>query len=79
MHNIRHIEAYLPKFGYILADSGIVRILAQLDIFIYIKVYSEPTLIQAYSEPLTYLASSRYYSRAMHAYSERYLSRFRHI
>ena len=29
-------------FGYILADSGIFRFLAQLDIYMYIKAYSEP-------------------------------------
>ena len=32
----------MPSFGYILADSGIFRILSQLDIFMYIKAYSEP-------------------------------------
>ena len=42
IHNVRHAEAYLPTFGYISADSGIFRILAQLDIFMYIKGYSEP-------------------------------------
>ena len=31
----------MPTFGYILADSGIFRILAQLGIFMYIKAYSE--------------------------------------
>ena len=36
-------------------------------------------LIQEYSEPLTYLACFRHYSRAIHAYSEAFLSRFRHI
>ena len=36
------IETYLPTFGYALADSGIFRFLAQLDIFMYIKGYSEP-------------------------------------
>ena len=30
----------LSIFGYILADLGIFRILAQLDIFMYIKAYS---------------------------------------
>ena len=45
--NVRHIEVYLPTFGYILADSGIFRVLTQLDIFIYIKAYSEP---MAYSD-----------------------------
>ena len=38
-----------------------------------------PWLIQAYSESQTYLASFRHYSRAIHAYSKPYLSRFRHI
>ena len=37
-------------FGYILVDSGIFRILAQLDMCIYIK---------AYSEAMTYSAISR--------------------
>ena len=42
IHNVRHIEVYLPTFGYILADSGIFKILAQLDVLMYVKVYSEP-------------------------------------
>ena len=41
IHNFRHIKPYLPTFGYILVDSRICRALAQLDIFIYIKAYSE--------------------------------------
>ena len=36
----------MPTFGYILVDSGIFRILAQLDMFKYIKSYSE---LMAYS------------------------------
>ena len=32
-----YIEACLPTFGYISTDSGIFRILGQLDIFMYIK------------------------------------------
>ena len=36
----------LLTFGYISADSGIFRILAQLDILMYIKAYSDP---KAYS------------------------------
>ena len=32
----------MPTFGYVLADSAIFRILAQLDIFMFIKAYSEP-------------------------------------
>ena len=64
-------------------------------IFWLIQVYSEswhnqtyscifrhiqnPWLIQIYSELLTYLANFRHYSRASHAYSEPYLSRFRHM
>ena len=35
----RYIEAYFFKFGYILADSGIFRILPQLDVFMYIEAY----------------------------------------
>ena len=46
-YNVRHIELYLPTFGYILVDSGIFRILAQLDMFIYIKAYSEPMAYSA--------------------------------
>ena len=42
IHKLKHIDAYLPTFEYILADSGIFRILAQLDILMYIKAYSEP-------------------------------------
>ena len=32
----------MPTFGCISADSSIFRILAQLDIFMYIKTYSDP-------------------------------------
>ena len=42
MDNVRHIEIYLSIFGYILADSNIFRVLAKLDIFMYVKSYSEP-------------------------------------
>ena len=50
MYNVRDIEAYMPTFGYISADSGRFKILAQLNIFIYIKVYSEPmNVIQEHS------------------------------
>ena len=41
IHNVGHIEAYLPTFGYISADSGIFRILTELEMFMYIKAYSE--------------------------------------
>ena len=43
IHNVRHIEANFPTFGFISADLDIFRILVQLDIFMYIKAYSEPT------------------------------------
>ena len=36
----------MPLFGYISADSGIFRILAQVETFMYIKAYLEP---RAYS------------------------------
>ena len=32
---------HICPHGYILADSGIFRVVAQLDIFLYIKAYSE--------------------------------------
>ena len=64
------MEVYFPTFGYFLADSKVFRILAQLNKFLFIQVYSEP---------LKYLANFRHYSRATHAYSERYLGRLRHI
>ena len=66
-HNFRDIEAYLPTFGYVLADSGIFRILAQLDIFMYIKAYSER---MAYSGIFRTVDSLRHHSRAIYAYSE---------
>ena len=63
--------------------------------FWFIQGYSEPCdsqtclcilrciqnqqFIQPYSELLTYLVSFRHYSRAIHAYSEHYLNRLRHI
>ena len=37
----------MPLFGYILVDSRILRILAQLDTFMYIKRYSEPMAYSA--------------------------------
>ena len=43
-----------------------------------LRQIQSPWLIPPYSEPLTYLASFRRYL-AIHAYSEPYLSRFRHI
>ena len=42
IHIIRNTEAYLPIFEYISADSGIFRIMAQLQMFLYTKTYSEP-------------------------------------
>ena len=50
LNNVRHIEVYLPTFEYVLVDSGIFRILAQLDKFMN---------IMAYSEPMAYLAIFR--------------------
>ena len=41
LDKLRHI---LPPFGSVSADSGIFRILVQLDIFMYNKTYSEPML-----------------------------------
>ena len=37
--NVRHIEEYLPTFGYISTDSGIFRILTQFHIFMYVQAY----------------------------------------
>ena len=73
IQNVRHIETYLPTFGYISANTGIIRMLAQLDIFMYFKAYSDPT---AYSVSGT---SFWYYSRAIYAYPEPYLDTFRHV
>ena len=53
LYIVTHIEVYLPTFGYILADSEIFRILAQLDMFMHVKSYQSPWLIQPYSEMLT--------------------------
>ena len=44
---VRHIEIYLPTFGYILVDSGIFKIMAQLHMIMYIKAYSEPMAYSA--------------------------------
>ena len=38
----RYIQVYSPTFGYVLVDSEIFRILAQFDMLMYIKAYSEP-------------------------------------
>ena len=46
-YNVRHIEVDLPTFRCILVDSGIFRILALLDMFIYIKASSEPIAYSA--------------------------------
>ena len=43
LYNVRHIEVYFSTFGYISVDSGIFRILVQLDMLMYIKAYSELT------------------------------------
>ena len=67
IHNFRHIEAYLPTFGYVLADSGIFRFLAQLDIFMYIKAYLE---LMAYSGIFRTVESFRHHSKAIYTYSE---------
>ena len=50
LHNVRHIETYLPTFSYILADSGIFKNLVQLDIFTYVQAYSEPGLFGIVSQ-----------------------------
>ena len=42
MNNVIHIEAYLSIFEYMSTDSNMFRILAQLDIFMYIKAYLQP-------------------------------------
>ena len=46
-YDLGYIEVYLSTFGYILADSGIFRILAQLEMLMCIKVYSEPMAYSA--------------------------------
>ena len=62
----------------IFPHLGIFRMIqAQLDLFMYIKAYSEP---MAYSGIFrTADIFSQFQTRAIHAYSEPYLSRFRHI
>ena len=47
VQNVREIKVYLPTFGFILADSGTFRTLAQLGIFMCIKAYSEPMVYSA--------------------------------
>ena len=74
----------MPTFGYISADSGIFRILAQLDIFMYIKAYSEPIVSSGIFRNVDNIKSVLgrlfiYYSRAIYAYPEPYLGRFRYI
>ena len=68
IHNVRHIEAYFPTFGYILADSGIFRILTQTYLCT-LRHIQNPWLIQTYSKLLAYLASFRHYSRAINSNS----------
>ena len=58
IHNIRHIETYLPAFGYISEDSGIFKILAQKYSCI-LRHIQNPWLIQLYLEPQRYLAGFR--------------------
>ena len=44
IHSVRHSEIYLPTFGYIWADQPYSEswLIFMLDIFLYIKLYSEP-------------------------------------
>ena len=42
----------MPLFRYILVDSEILRILAQLDMFIFIKAYSEAMAYSAIFETI---------------------------
>ena len=44
IHNVRYVEVHVPIFGYISVVSGMFRIPAQLDIFMYIEAYSEPVV-----------------------------------
>ena len=79
---VRYIEVYLPTFGHFQTNhSGIFRILSQLEIFIYIRVYSKPNglfkHIQNRRPRLIQLF--RYYSRAIYAYCQPYLGRSRDI
>ena len=52
----------MPTIGYILADSGIFRILAPLNIFIFSKAYLEPMAYSGIFRTIycTYLVSFRY-------------------
>ena len=83
IHNVRYVEAYLPTVGYILADSGIYRILVQLDTFMYISIFRTHGLfkhiqnhrhIQSVSATLF-----RYCLRSIYTSSELYSDRFRYI
>ena len=49
----------MPIFGYILADSSIFRILAQVDTFMYIMVYSEPRVYSGTSRTIDKLSQFR--------------------
>ena len=69
----------MPRFGYILAESGIFRILPELNIFMYIKAYSETMAYSAIFRTVDTLSQFQAGSRVIHAYSEFYLSRFRNI
>ena len=73
IHNIRHIETYLPAFGYISEDSGIFKILAQLEIFMYIKAYSESV---AYS---VIFRTTEIFSRFQTSYSRAIPEQFMYI
>ena len=79
---LRHICP--GTFGYISADSGIFRILAQLDIFMYIKA----CIFRTHSGLFRHIENGRhiqpvsgtlfrYYSRVIYAYSEPSLGRFK--
>ena len=70
----------MPIFRYISADSGIFRILAQVDTFMYIKVHSERRVYSGIFRTVDKFSQFHArYSGAIHADSEPYLGRVMHI
>ena len=72
IYNVRYMEAYLATFKYISVDE-------EYSEYWHSQKYIHILCVQAYSEPWKYLASFWHYSRAIYAYSDRSLGKFRHI
>ena len=78
IHTVRRIEGYLSTSSIFRQIQAYSKSWQSQTCSCILKHIQNAWLIQTYLEPLTYLASFKLYSREFLAYSEPYLSRFRH-